>query len=81
MKISMLELDRYFAQWEANVSYVLCASDIEGYRLEAIFVCLNVLLGPRDHAIVVWPAFQSLYSVAHASGAEVTLLPLDASIN
>ncbi len=40
---------------------------------EAIFVTANVLLGPGDHAIVVWPAYQSLHEVARATGADVTL--------
>ena len=40
---------------------------------EAIYCTLSVLLGPGDHAIVVWPAYQSLHEVARASGAEVTL--------
>ncbi len=40
---------------------------------EAIFVTANVLLGPGDHAIVAWPAYQSLHEVARATGAEVTL--------
>ncbi|MEO8207901.1 MAG: aminotransferase class I/II-fold pyridoxal phosphate-dependent enzyme [Chloroflexota bacterium] len=40
---------------------------------EGIFSLLNVLLGPGDHAIVTWPGYQSLYEVARAAGAEVTL--------
>ena len=44
---------------------------------EAIFVLLNVMLGSGDHAIVTWPAYQSLHEVARGTGAEVTLLPLD----
>jgi aspartate/methionine/tyrosine aminotransferase len=40
---------------------------------EAIFCLVNVLLGPGDHAIVVWPGYQSLYEVARATGADVTL--------
>ena len=43
---------------------------------EAIFTFMNAALGPGDHAIVTWPAYQSLYEVARAAGAEVTLLPL-----
>src|SRR5207253_171096 len=43
---------------------------------EAVFVLMNVLLGPGDHAVVTWPGYQSLYEVARATGAEVTLLPL-----
>jgi len=40
---------------------------------EAIFCLVNVLLGPGDHAIVTWPGYQSLYEVARAAGAAVTL--------
>ena len=40
---------------------------------EAIFCLMNVLLGPGDHAIVTWPGYQSLYEVALAAGAEITL--------
>ncbi len=44
---------------------------------EAIFTLLNATLGPGSHAVVVWPAYQSLYEVARATGAAVTLVPLD----
>jgi aspartate/methionine/tyrosine aminotransferase len=40
---------------------------------EAIFCLANVVLGPDDHAIVTWPGYQSLYEVARATGAAVTL--------
>ena len=40
---------------------------------EAVFCLLNVALGPGDHAIVTWPGYQSLYEVARAAGADVTL--------
>jgi len=46
---------------------------------EAIFCLANVLLGPGDHAIVTWPAYQSLYEVGRAAGAEVTLHELHES--
>lgn len=48
---------------------------------EAIFAVMNVLLEPGDHAIVVWPGYQSLYEIAWATGATVTLLPLQAEHN
>ncbi len=44
---------------------------------EAIFLALNAILRPGDHAVVTWPAYQSLHEVASAAGAEVTLVPLD----
>jgi aspartate/methionine/tyrosine aminotransferase len=40
---------------------------------EAVFCLMNVLVGPGDHAIVTWPGYQSLYEVARAAGADVTL--------
>ncbi|HEY8819617.1 MAG TPA: aminotransferase class I/II-fold pyridoxal phosphate-dependent enzyme, partial [Candidatus Limnocylindrales bacterium] len=40
---------------------------------EATFCLMNVLLGPGDHAVVTWPGYQSLYEVARAAGADVTL--------
>jgi len=40
---------------------------------EAIFCLANVLLSPGDHAVVTWPGYQSLYEVARAAGAGVTL--------
>jgi aspartate/methionine/tyrosine aminotransferase len=40
---------------------------------EAIFCLANVLLGTGDHAVVTWPGYQSLYEVARATGADVTL--------
>ncbi len=46
---------------------------------EAIFAAANVLLGPGDHAIVVWPSYQSLHAIARAAGAEVTLHELRAA--
>ena len=46
---------------------------------EAIFAVANVHLQPGDHAIVVWPAYQSLHEVARAAGADVTLHELRAA--
>lgn len=45
---------------------------------EAIFILANVLLWPGDHALVAWPAYQSLHEVARAVGADVTLHELRA---
>jgi aspartate/methionine/tyrosine aminotransferase len=50
-----------------------------GGAAEALFLVTNVLLGPGTHAVVVAPAFEPLYKVAGALGAEVTLVPLDAA--
>lgn len=130
MRIPDFKLERYFARYEFSAPYLLCSSDIEGWRMndllaladpdararwegltlgytestglpalrkeiaglypglaaddvltfagaqEAVFVLMNVLLGPGTHAVVTWPGYQSLYEVARATGAEVTLLPL-----
>ncbi len=40
---------------------------------EGIFALVNVVLGPGDHAIVTWPGYQSLYEVARACDADVSL--------
>lgn len=50
-----------------------------GGAAEALFLVTHVLLGPRAHTVVVAPAFEPLYKVADAVGAEVTLVPLDAA--
>jgi aspartate/methionine/tyrosine aminotransferase len=130
MRLPDFELERYFARWEFAAPYLLCSSDVEGWRMgellqladadgrerwerlslgytestglpalreaiagqyeglapehvltfagaqEALFVLMNVALGPGDHAVVTWPGYQSLHEVARATGAEVTLLPL-----
>jgi aspartate/methionine/tyrosine aminotransferase len=44
---------------------------------EAIFILMHVLLQPGEHAVVTWPAYQSLHAVARSIGAHVDLLPLD----
>ncbi|HKO15521.1 MAG TPA: aminotransferase class I/II-fold pyridoxal phosphate-dependent enzyme [Gemmatimonadaceae bacterium] len=44
---------------------------------EGIFLAMHALLGAGDHAVVLWPAYQSLFEVARAVGADVTLVPLD----
>jgi aspartate/methionine/tyrosine aminotransferase len=55
--------------WE----HVLCFSGAE----EAIFWSMEELLEPGDHAIVTVPNYQSMESVAIATGAEVTGVMLD----
>jgi aspartate/methionine/tyrosine aminotransferase len=46
---------------------------------EAIFCLVNVLVGPGDHVVVTWPGYQSLYEIARANGAEVSLHELHES--
>jgi aspartate/methionine/tyrosine aminotransferase len=131
VRIADFELERYFARWEFAARHILCASDVEPYRLdelltladddarhrwetlrlgyteslglpalreelaslyhtlsaddlitfagaeEGVFVAMHALLQPGDHAVVVWPAYQSLYEVARSIGADVTLVALD----
>jgi aspartate/methionine/tyrosine aminotransferase len=127
VRIADFALERYFARWEFAVEHLLCASDVEGWRMadllaladdemrarwdglrlgytestgdpllrteiaslyedlgaddtlvfsgaeEAIFCLFSTLVGPGDHAVVTWPGYQSLYEVARAAGAGVTL--------
>jgi aspartate/methionine/tyrosine aminotransferase len=131
VQIADFTLERYFARWEFAVRHVLCASDVEPYRLhellqiadddsrrrweslslgyteslglpalreeiaslyegltpddvitfagaeEAVFLAMHAALSPGDHAVVAWPAYQSLYEVARSIGADVTLVPLN----
>lgn len=44
---------------------------------EAVFLTMHATLSAGDHAVVVWPAYQSLHEVARSIGASVTLVPLD----
>jgi len=44
--------------------------------IEANFLLCNVLLRPGDHVVAVYPAYQQLYSVPEAVGAEVSLWQL-----
>ena len=44
---------------------------------EGIFVAMNVLLNPGDHAIVLTPAYESLYKVAAGIGADVSRWQLE----
>jgi aspartate/methionine/tyrosine aminotransferase len=131
MRLPDFELERYFARWEFDAPYLLCASDAETFGLselldladaetaelwrdlslgytespghpllraeiallyeqaqaddvvvfsgaeEPIFAIATALLGAGDHAIVTWPAYQSLHEVPRAAGAEVTLIELE----
>ena len=44
---------------------------------EAVFLYMHAALSAGDHAVVVWPAYQSLHEVARSLGASVTLVPLN----
>lgn len=65
------EISTQYDRLEADDTLVFSGAE------EAIFATMNTLLGPGDHAIVLWPAYQSLYEVARSVGAEVTLIPLE----
>jgi len=45
---------------------------------EAILLALTAALNPGDHAVVTWPGYSSLLDVTRATGADVSLLRLDA---
>lgn len=49
-----------------------------GGAVEALFLLAHTLLGPGDHAVVVWPAFESLHRIAPSLGATITAVELDA---
>jgi aspartate/methionine/tyrosine aminotransferase len=61
------EIARLYETVEPDEIVVAAGAD------DAIFCLINVLLGPGDHAIVVWPGYQSLHEVARGTGADVTL--------
>ena len=44
--------------------------------IEANFLAFNTLLEPGDHVVVVYPAYQQLYSVPRAIGCDVSLWKL-----
>ncbi|RBM11735.1 aminotransferase [Streptomyces sp. PT12] len=49
-----------------------------GGAVEALFLVSHALIGPGDHAVVIWPAFEPLHRIVPALGAEFTPVPLDA---
>src|SRR5689334_20860930 len=63
----------------ASLYETAAASDVITFTgaEEAIFLVMHALLGAGDHAVVVWPAYQSLFEVARSIGADVSLVPLD----
>jgi aspartate/methionine/tyrosine aminotransferase len=44
---------------------------------EAVFAFAQATLGPGDHGVVVTPAYQSLYEVGRAAGAQISTIELD----
>ncbi len=53
------EIAGMYASIEADDVVTFAGAD------EAIFLALNAILRPGDHAVVIWPAYQSLHEVAH----------------
>jgi aspartate/methionine/tyrosine aminotransferase len=47
------------------------AEVIEFVPEEAIFAAMNCLVGPGDHVVVAYPAYQSLYQIAKSSQAQI----------
>jgi aspartate/methionine/tyrosine aminotransferase len=43
---------------------------------EALFLIVSALVHPGDHVVALWPAYQSLYDLARAQGADVELVEL-----
>jgi aspartate/methionine/tyrosine aminotransferase len=43
---------------------------------EAVYAFAATELGPGDHAVVVWPSYQSLHELARSNGTDVTLIEL-----
>jgi aspartate/methionine/tyrosine aminotransferase len=43
---------------------------------EALFLLVSALVGPGDHVVALWPAYQSLYDLARSRGADVELVRL-----
>lgn len=62
------------ASWYERLS----ADDIQATTgaAEAIFILMNVLVGPGDRLVVESPNYQSLAEVARAAGAEVLAWPM-----
>ena len=63
----------------ARLYHGLSADDVITFAgaEEGIFLAMHALLAAGDHAVVVWPAYQSLHEVARSIGASVTLVRLD----
>jgi aspartate/methionine/tyrosine aminotransferase len=43
---------------------------------EALYLLMTALVRPGDHVVALWPAYQSLYDLARAQGAQVELVEL-----
>jgi aspartate/methionine/tyrosine aminotransferase len=61
------EIASLYASIEADDVLVFAGAE------EAIYCLLTTSLEPDDHVIVTWPGYQSLYELARAAGAHVSL--------
>jgi aspartate/methionine/tyrosine aminotransferase len=50
---------------------------VHGGTQEAIFAAVNCAIGPGDHAVVQFPAYQSQYSIAEGIGAAISRWNVD----
>ncbi len=58
MRLADFALERYFARWEFNVRYLLCASDVEGWRMA------DVLALADDETRAMWDRLHLGYTEA-----------------
>ena len=58
MRIAEFELERFFARWEFAVRYLLCASDVEGWRMA------DVLALADDETAALWSGLRLGYTEA-----------------
>jgi aspartate/methionine/tyrosine aminotransferase len=61
------EIARLYESLEADDVLVFAGAE------EAVFCLFNTSVEAGDHVIVTWPGYQSLYEVARAAGAHVSL--------
>ena len=61
------EIARLYDSLEADDVLVFAGAE------EAVFCLFNTSVDAGDHVIVTWPGYQSLYEVARAAGAHVSL--------
>ena len=50
-----------------------------GAPQELILLGLSAMLGPGDHAVAMWPGYQSLHETVAAAGAELSRLDVSAA--
>jgi len=58
MRIAEFELERFFARWEFAVRYLLCASDVEGWRMADLLALAD------DETAALWSGLRLGYTEA-----------------